>query len=985
MNRPQPSQALRTARKLLCVMIAVAPLLQGCSSFKGSSRHDADNEPTLADLKPAKLPEMQRQLPQVGLTKVAENYRAVLKNTDDPEMRVRVTQRLADLQMLSSEQSQLATTQPGQRHFDGAIKEYQALLVAHPNRPDNDKLMYQLSKAYDMDGRNDESLQILNRLVREYPQSSVIVEAQFRRGELLFARQQYAAAEGAYAAVMAKGVDSNYYQNALYMHGWAQFKRNDYEAALGSFTQALDKLWPAGTGSDQKSLDDMSRTERELVNDTLRVMSLSFSNLEGAKTITETYRRLGERHYIPELYTQLGQLYLQQKRYRDAAETYRAFVDAHPLAPEAPAMYVHLIDAYAEGNFPSEVLAQKATFIKLYGVHGTYQGGDSWTRLDEPARESVRGYLKDFLTELAQYHHGLAQQNKTTLANAPTAKGDKTPRDAAGEVITRAGVLQSYRSAGDYYREYIDSFPQAADVGAKMFLLAESRFEAEDYPAAIDAYEIAAYQYTNNERGAEAGYSALLAYEMHGKQLAPEQQAAWQQRRTASELRFAKTYPQDRRAATVQTHAAEELFARKDYVAAIAAATPVTQWQPIADEKLRRSAWLIIAHGYFEQQDFVQAEQAYRQASALIAANDPQRAAVQDRLAASVYKQGEQKLAGGDKAAAAQQFLRVAQVAPDSAIRVNAQYDAATQFMDGGNYQDAISTLNDLRARFPDHALSAGVSNKLAAAYLSTGQSAAAAAELTRVAQQDGDPATRREALLSAAELYQKAGDTNNAVARYRDYVQQYPAPFGQAMEARYQITELLKTTGGNSQANKVLRRQWLDQIISADAAAGAQRSDRSRFLAAQAQDEIAEGSYQLFIAERLTLPLKESLKRKRAALDEALGAYQRSGDYGVQEFSTKATYRIGDIYANLAQALTKSERPPNLSALELEQYEVLLEEQADPFVEKAISVHEGNIKRSWNGIYDDWVQKSFVALESLLPARYRKSETRISASEEIN
>src|SRR5262249_20888106 len=120
-------------------------------------------------------------------------------------------------------------------------------------------------------------------------------------------------------------------------------------------------------------------------------------------------------------------------------------------------------------------------------------------------------------------------------------------------------------------------------------------------------------------------------------------------------------------------------------------------------------------------------------------------------------------------------------------------------------------------------------------------------------------------------------------------------------------------------------------------------------------------------------------------ALDEALGAYQRSADYGVQEFATKATYRIGDIYANLAQALTQSERPPNLSALELEQYEVLLEEQADPFVEKAISMHEGNVKRSWAGVYDAWVQKSFGALETLLPAKYRRAETRIGVSDEIN
>src|SRR5690606_14304365 len=157
-------------------------------------------------------------------------------------------------------------------------------------------------------------------------------------------------------------------------------------------------------------------------------------------------------------------------------------------------------------------------------------------------------------------------------------------------------------------------------------------------------------------------------------------------------------------------------------------------------------------------------------------------------------------------------------------------------------------------------------------------------------------------------------------------------------MEARFQLTELYKKSGDLTQ-----RQLMLDQIISADAAAGAARTDRSRYLAAQASDEIADGAYRIFIAEKLTLPLKESLKRKRAALEQALSAYKRSGDYGVQEFSTKAAYRIGDIYANLAQSLIKSDRPPNLSELELEQYEVLLEEQADPFVEKAISVHEGN------------------------------------------
>lgn len=932
-------------------------LLIGCSS-----QPKQPDEPTLASLKPAVLPDKKKPLPQVGLPEVAQNYREVLRTSDDPELRVQVTQRLADLQMLSSEQQQMAGAQNTQ-YFTATIADYRALLAKYPDRADNDRLWYQLSKACDLDGRSDESLQALDQLVRHYPQSEFYVEAQFRRGELLFARSDYAGAEAAYGEVVRRGSDSSFYQNSLYMQGWSQFKRNSYERALRSFTETLDLLW-----AKDKTLDQLARADRELVGDTLRVMSLIFSYQDGARTITETYAKLGTRHYNAELYRQLGQLYLQQKRYRDAAETYRAYVDAYPLSAPAPDMYVALIAAYVEGNFPSEVLVEKGEYVKRYGIHSPY-----WAQAGEPARAQLRTHLKEYLDELARYHHAEAQRQKAEYAKS----GAKNP--AKADAALKAAALASYRRAGDYYREYIDTFPTDPQVGGMVFLLAEARFEAEDYAAAIEAYEQAAYQYKDKQRGAEAGYSAILTYDELIKRLPSAQQGNWQQLKIESELRFAQQYAADPRAVTVQTHAAGELFERKDYAQAVTAAGAVLQWQPAAAPALRRSAALVVGHGEFEQQHYAQAEQGYRLALGLIPRQDPEHAAIEDRLAAAVYKQGEQRLAAGDKLAAAQQFLRVAQVAPDSSIRVNAQYDAATQFMDAQQWGDAIKVLNDFRNRFPDNKLSSGVATKLAVAYQQSGQPGPAAAELTRVAGQDPDPATRREALFNAAELYRKAGDTGNAIARYGDYVKLYPQPFGEAMEARYQLTQLYARP-----QDSVLRRQWLQQIISADAGAGKARTDRSRFLAAQAQDELAEEEYRRFVSIHLTLPLKKSLKLKKAALEQALGAYQRCVDYGIEQFATKATFRIGAIYAQLSEDLLKSQRPPGLSDLEKEQYELLLEEQSDPFVDKAIAVHEGNAQRSWKGVYDEWVQKSFDALAKLLPARYGKPETRIGASDSI-
>ncbi|MEM9404334.1 MAG: hypothetical protein AAGA44_17835, partial [Pseudomonadota bacterium] len=56
-------------------------------------------------------------------------------------------------------------------------------------------------------------------------------------------------------------------------------------------------------------------------------------------------------------------------------------------------------------------------------------------------------------------------------------------------------------------------------------------------------------------------------------------------------------------------------------------------------------------------------------------------------------------------------------------------------------------------------------------------------------------------------------------------------------------------------------------------------------------------------------------------------------------------------------------------------QYDLLLEEQAYPFEEKAIELFQANAERTADGVYDEWVIKSFEELAQLMPARYAKME----------
>jgi len=125
----------------------------------------------------------------------------------------------------------------------------------------------------------------------------------------------------------------------------------------------------------------------------------------------------------------------------------------------------------------------------------------------------------------------------------------------------------------------------------------------------------------------------------------------------------------------------------------------------------------------------------------------------------------------------------------------------------------------------------------------------------------------------------------------------------------------------------------------------------------------------------RLTAPLKKSLVAKRKALEDAMNDYKKAAEYNVAEVTTAATYEMAELYRTLSKDVMNSERPKGMKGDELEEYNSLLEEQVFPFEEQAIKAHEINTARAKDGVYDEWVQKSFKVLAELKPARYGKTE----------
>lgn len=819
-----------------------------------------------------------------------------------------------------------------------AIELYKNLLVKYPYYERNDQVLYQLSRAYEETGQVEKAVAVLNQLVKDYPRSRHFDEAQFRRAEYFFTRKKYIDAEDAYKAVIDIGVGSVFYELSRYKRGWVYFKQEMYEEALNDFIGLLD--YKIAIGFDFDHIE--SPIEKKRIDDTYRVISLSFSYLGGPQSIVDYFDKHGVREYEASIYSHLGEYYLETRRYADAAQSYNFFVERNPLHKVAPQFHMRVIDIYLAGGFPKLVVDAKKNFASNYGLRAAY-----WTFHDINAYPQVLGYLKSNLTDLANHYHAL-YQDKRHIKEKP----------------------ENFTEASHWYRAYLESFPEDAKAPVMNFQLAELLLENTSFRDAALEYERTAYNYPAHEKSSAAGYAAVFAYREHLKTAPQSERMLIKREIIRSSLQFADTYPQHEKAALVMVAATEDLYELKDYANAVKTGRKMLEHYPNAESTLRRSAWLIVAHGSFDMTNYQDAEQGYAQVLALTAKEDASGEKITENLAASIYKQGEQARKLEDYKLAAEHFLRVAEVTPTAKIRPTADYDAAAALISLKDWKRAADVLLVFRKTFPKHELQPEVTKKLAVVYKEDNQHLLAAVEFERIESETTDANLRREALLLAAELYEKGSDQDNALKIYQRFVVAFPEPIDFVLETRQKIADILKAR--NDMAGYSAQ---LEIIVKTDAKAGKARTDRTRYLAASAALYLTQPVNDAFVNIKLVKPFKKNLDKKKTQMKVAIDTYTRLVDYGVGDVTAAITYQIAEIYLHFNRALIESERPDNLNAEELEQYELAIEEQAFPFEEKAIQVHEKNLELLSTGIYNDWIDKSIARLAVLMPARYAKKE----------
>ncbi|PCK04840.1 MAG: cellulose-binding protein [Alteromonadaceae bacterium] len=963
----------RPTLKLSLLAIFLLTLLSACAT---------DKQSTLGQLKYVAEEEISIEFEAMSHAQVREEYKDLLNSFEDEKIKSQIEHRIADVYMLEGEH--VLSQKPENNNSNGslvpksyyidAIKAYKNLLERYPDSPDNADVLYQLAKAYDMELQQGEAKNMLLELTHRHPSYINIAEAHFRLGDIYFGEGNYKNSAISYRTVATLS-NANLHINAYYMLAWSEYKLHEFNQSAETFSHVLHHyLENPAIQKDQKIEAKSTKNQESIINDTLHSLSLALDKVGGAGQISKI-EKIHNKDFSWRVYQQLGKYYFDKNLYGQAASTYRYFLEIYPLSVRAPYFHQQIIDNYLAGKFPKLALDEKRLYVESFGIFSEYHKKPG---IDANTFDN----LKVYLDELARFHYNLGEDATKDLVKLEKIVADKNQRKKFDD--TQKAKHHHYAKAADFFGQTIATFPEGDRFDEFVFLQAEALNNSEQYQKAAVGYTHVAYTPKGDSakaHGADAGYAAILALQVlvEMNKGNSEAFAQWQVKTVDSMLRFSEVYHSDDRSPGVLTNTAEYLFSLNQYQRAIQIGLNLINNNSNLDPTLSKTAHGIVAHSYFKVEDYGSAQKHYIAQRKFTKNSSDEYQTISERLASTTYKNSEQKLEQNDESSAIDELILIKELTPESSIRIVAQHDAASLMLKLGRWGDAITELVELNKLFPKHELAPEFPRKLAFAHRKNEDWASAAAAYLNLHRNDNDVAIQREALFSAAEMFEKNSSFNTAIIHFKAYAYAYEKPFETRMEARFKLAENYYKIKDEGKA-----LYWLRRIIDGNAKAADQQTERSRWLASWAHVKYGDSFAKAFHKRRLRLPLPASLKKKQQDMENAIAHYQKSQSLGFFEFVTMSTYKISGLYTELSQNIEGAPKPKNLSVSASKKYRQILQLQASPLIEQAILLHLSNADHGWQGRYNSWVEKSFESLRTLQPERFNKNEQLASYGNEI-
>ncbi|WP_375192874.1 outer membrane protein assembly factor BamD [Marinobacter sp.] len=919
-------------------------LVTGATTAQESFRVELGGEgETLGDMRPVFLPFESRPLPAISPSEVARRYQRLFQSSDEPEVRIDALNRLGNIRDRSGEDVGFSPAEEEQAYRE-AIASYEAILERGAYAGRLDELLYQMAKAHALTGQAEASIQRLKQLVGLYPDSPLVPEARFRLAEHAFAAGDYARAETAYRQLLESGKAGELGTKARYMLGWSQFKQGSaaWDRAAGTFVTVLDEFLP-----DSASLSTVAEANIDTIDDTFRVLALMASRKQGPESLVTWLEAAEHPAWEHLLFDRLADYYAVRGETLASVETHEAFFDWAPAHRSEPAFRLQLVEVWRAAGDPDRARRARAEFVAQYRPLEAYSalGGEHQSRWQEFSRE---------------------------LADHAYARGSRFLKEEQDE-----RARDEFRMAAGFYEGLAERVNHAGEV---LRLAGDARLQAGQYPLALADFRQAAYEQTGFAEAADAGWAGivLLRDGVDGRKT-DTAFAPGLSELTGEADRFLSRFPDDRRGIGLMADLAARWLSVGDQTLALDYSARVIGSSGASSDE-RFAAWQVTARIRQQNREYGLAERAWNQALKLAESEgvsarvSGQTEDLRQQLATVVYRQGEQAAAAGRVEEAVRHFQRVEPILPGSEIAVKARFDAANTLLKAEAWGPAVANLEEFRRAFPNHGLADGISEKLVLAWTESGDYTRAASELLQASANQADPWPYR---LRAAELLDRAGNLVERNQLYRDYLAAHPTPgdgqqHQQLQTLRYQLMESTEDAD-----------HWREALVAAELDSP-WHSDASLEWAARASLVLGARAAAAFTRIGLDHPLEQSLAHKQAALETARQRFLDAEALGGEQVLSESLFRRAELYRGLANDLMASSVPAELNEMEAMQYQMLLEEEAYPFEEKAIGLHRENHQRITSSGYDPWIGRSLSILAELHPGRYERNLKWLSWNMEV-
>lgn len=843
-------------------------------------------------------------------------------------------------------------------------------------------------------GKQDEALARFDRILKDFPQSRFVPDAHMARAESLFnGKADYAAALVEYEQVLAFK-KSDLYGLAMFKSAWCLWRLGRPDEAAKRFVAVFEITDPKAGGTNAVQRKQLDELQSEALKYLVEVFTEDEKNT--AQDVYGFLTKIGGDRFAGKVVRALAVQFYDQGHFDRGIEAYELLLKLEPASPDAGKWVLAIATGY---NTVEDWPKLRTTYERA--VTG-YTAGSAWakTQTDPKNVAETSTAIEKQLLEHALQLHAKAQKDRTSRAEF---------EGAAGLYTVYLSKFEKDRYQVEYYLAEIYFYRLDRPTDAATHYMAAARAisnqQAEKDPLrtlrhdaiynAIAALERVRFQELEARKKQPPGVSSPQAGAPNGLQ----ETEADKKFAEALDL-YAQLYPND--------PALPELFFRqgRQYYDYGVYDSAVKIWGSLL-EKFPRSEFALAA-GELILDSFNRAKNyenietwARRLKTAPAFAGETNQKKLDALIVVSVFKQGEQKSAAGDHAAAAKAYLRAAKEFPrdpraaqacvnseleaqkagdPATLKEGAQlatskeyrdkpeapqgaWIAATTFQSMGLFADAAD-FHEAVTGFPKYEHAKDAAFNAVVLRVATGEHDKAIASGNRYLSAYGSSNDADEVVFQMGKAHQNAGRNKEAADLYRRYLSRAKNQDHRA-QGYVLLAEALIKTGDNKGVDEALRT-----AVDIGRHRKGELGPDGRYAAAHARYMEGERVLARFDAIQITGDVKQlsaRLKQKAELLKQASTVFLDVVSLGVAEWTTAALYQIGRTYENFAKALRESPPPSNLSDADKEQYQTQIDEFVVPIEERSLDAYENGWKKATDlGIYNQWTAKMREALGRL-------------------